>query len=46
VAIIVSILVFGGMWGFWGLVFAIPLATLLHAVFKALVSAAPKEPSL
>ncbi|MCE5275091.1 MAG: AI-2E family transporter [Deltaproteobacteria bacterium] len=46
VAIIVSILRFGGMWGFWGLVFAIPLATLLHAVFKALVSAAPKEPSL
>jgi putative permease len=35
VAIIVAILVFGGLWGFWGLVFAIPLATLLHSVHKA-----------
>ncbi|MGD0820265.1 MAG: AI-2E family transporter [Desulfomonilia bacterium] len=35
VAIIISILVFGRLWGFWGLVFAIPLATLLHAVLKA-----------
>ena len=32
VAIIVSILVFGGLWGFWGIFFAIPLATLLKAV--------------
>ena len=38
VAIIVSILVFGGIWGIWGLVFAIPLATLVHAVFKAWTS--------
>jgi putative permease len=38
VAIIISILVFGGLWGFWGLVFAIPLATLLHAVLKAWIS--------
>lgn len=38
VAIIVAILVFGGMWGFWGLVFAIPLATLIHAVMKAWMS--------
>jgi putative permease len=35
VAIIVAILIFGGLWGFWGLVFAIPLATLLHSVLKA-----------
>jgi putative permease len=35
IAIIVAILIFGGIWGFWGLVFAIPLATLLHAVLKA-----------
>jgi len=40
VAIIISILVFGGLWGFWGLVFAIPLATLLHAVLKAWISLA------
>lgn len=38
IAIIISILVFGGLWGFWGLVFAIPLATLLHAVLKAWIS--------
>ena len=35
VAIIVAVLVFGGLWGIWGLVFAIPLATLVHAVIKA-----------
>lgn len=35
VAIIVAILVFGGMWGFWGVFFAIPLATLLKAVLDA-----------
>jgi len=32
VAIIVAILVFGGLWGFWGVFFAIPLATLVQAV--------------
>jgi putative permease len=44
VAIIIAILIFGGMWGFWGLVFAIPLATLIHAVFKAWVSTVPRDP--
>jgi putative permease len=34
VAIIVAVLVFGGFWGLWGLFFAIPLATLVHAVIK------------
>jgi len=34
VAIIVAVLVFGGLWGLWGLFFAIPLATLVHAVIK------------
>ena len=34
VAIIVAILVFGGFWGIWGLFFAIPLATLVHALLK------------
>ena len=29
VAIIIGILVFGGIWGFWGVFFAIPLATLV-----------------
>ncbi|ABI57822.1 AI-2E family transporter [Alkalilimnicola ehrlichii MLHE-1] len=40
VAIIVAILVFGGVWGFWGVFFAIPLATLIQAVIKAWPSAA------
>lgn len=35
VAIIVAILVFGGLWGFWGVFFAIPLATLVRAVISA-----------
>lgn len=35
VAIIVAILIFGGLWGFWGVFFAIPLATLVQAVLKA-----------
>jgi putative permease len=40
VAIIVAVLVFGGLWGFWGVFFAIPLATLV----KALYSAWPRQP--
>ncbi|MEH6628117.1 MAG: AI-2E family transporter [Motiliproteus sp.] len=35
VAIIVAVLVFGGLWGFWGVFFAIPLATLIKAVMTA-----------
>lgn len=35
IAIIVAILFFGGMWGFWGVFFAIPLATLVKAVLTA-----------
>lgn len=35
VAVIVAILVFGGLWGIWGLILAIPLATLVHSVYKA-----------
>jgi putative permease len=35
VAIIVSVLVFGGLWGFWGVFFAIPLATLINALLHA-----------
>jgi putative permease len=33
--IIVAVLAFGGIWGFWGVFFAIPLATLVKAVFSA-----------
>ncbi len=35
IAIIIAILVFGGLWGFWGVFFAIPLATLVSAVLNA-----------
>jgi len=35
VAIIVAILFFGGLWGFWGVFFAIPLATVINAVVRA-----------
>ncbi len=35
VAIITAVLVFGGIWGFWGIFFAIPLATLVNAVLRA-----------
>lgn len=35
VAIIIAILVFGGLWGFWGIFFAIPLATLVNALIVA-----------
>lgn len=35
VAIIVAVLFFGGVWGFWGVFFAIPLATVVHAVITA-----------
>ena len=35
VAIIVAILFFGGVWGFWGVFFAIPLATVVKAVIDA-----------
>jgi len=35
VTIIVAVILFGGMWGFWGVFFAIPLATLVKAVLNA-----------
>ncbi len=35
VAIIVALLFFGGIWGFWGVFFAVPLATLVQAVLRA-----------
>jgi putative permease len=37
-AIIVAVLMFGELWGFWGVFFAIPLATLV----KALLSVWPR----
>ncbi len=35
IAIIVAVLFFGGIWGVWGVFFAIPLATLVKAVINA-----------
>ncbi len=35
IAIVTAVLVFGGFWGFWGVLFAIPLATLVQAVIRA-----------
>ena len=35
IAIITAVLVFGGLWGFWGVFFAIPLATFIKAVIRA-----------
>jgi len=35
VAIVIAVLIFGGIWGFWGLFFAIPLATLVKAIYNA-----------
>jgi len=45
VAIIVAILIFGGIWGFWGVFFAIPLATLIQAVLNAWPRATDEERS-
>jgi len=42
VAIIVAVVFFGGLWGFWGVFFAIPLAILI----KALLGAWPIERSI
>ncbi len=43
VAIISAVLLFGGMWGFWGVFFAIPLATLVKAVWNAIKYQEHKE---
>lgn len=40
IVIILAVLIFGGLWGFWGVFFAIPLATLV----KAIINSWPKTP--
>ncbi len=42
--IIIAVLFFGGLWGFWGVFFAIPLATLVKAVVSAW-SSSPEVPA-
>lgn len=41
IAIMVAVLMFGGIWGFWGVFFAIPLATLV----KVLITVWPRSGS-
>ncbi|MFU9137874.1 AI-2E family transporter [Erwinia tasmaniensis] len=41
--IILSVVIFGGLWGFWGVFFAIPLATLVKAVVHAWPEEHPHE---
>ena len=36
IVIIISVLIFGGIWGFWGVFFAIPLATVVRSVMDAM----------
>ena len=43
IAIIAAVLVFGALWGFWGVVFAIPLATLVKAVLHVWPSQDPPD---
>ena len=48
VAIIMAVLFFGGIWGVWGVFFAIPLATLIKAIINAWPTAlaADTEPKI
>jgi putative permease len=46
VAIIAALLVFGDLWGFWGIFFAIPLATLISTVISAWPRATHDAPLL
>jgi putative permease len=42
-AIIIAVLFFGGLWGIWGVFFAIPLATLIQAVINSWPSIQKQE---
>jgi Predicted permease len=46
IAIILAVLVFGGLWGFWGVFFAIPLATLVKAVVNSWPGSTRTEASI
>lgn len=35
VAVIIAVLIFGGLWGFWGIFFALPLASVAKALSNA-----------
>lgn len=42
IVIILSVVIFGGLWGFWGVFFAIPLVTLVKAVLYSWPKANPQ----
>jgi putative permease len=44
--IIIAVLFFGGVWGVWGVFFAIPLATMIKAVFSAWPRIDKEQPKL
>jgi putative permease len=44
--IIIAVLFFGGIWGFWGVFFAIPLATLVKALISAWSNDFEEDPQL
>jgi putative permease len=46
IAIIIAILFFGGLWGFWGVFLAIPLATVVKAVLTAWPRIGDKSPDI
>lgn len=46
VYIIIAVLFFGGLWGFWGVFFAIPLASLVKALINAWSVKKLPEPSV
>ena len=46
ITIIVAVLAFGGLWGVWGVFFAIPLATLVKAIYNAWPSQALEQDAL
>ena len=33
--IMVAVLIFGGIWGFWGLLLAVPIATFIRAIYTS-----------
>jgi putative permease len=45
VAIILAVLFFGGIWGLWGVFFAIPLATMIKAIINSWPEPAAEESS-
>jgi putative permease len=45
VVIIAAVLIFGGLWGVWGVFFAIPLASLVKAVINAWPHAKEQNPA-